>query len=177
MYLVGREAELVPWTDGSLVDRMHLSNLLVRSIWIKDAMVTRLEDNPFLSVFVLPDKFRMDRDPAFRGELAAGMSAEQAMRSRFVEAIGWAQGVSGISARLDTERIYLLCQAAGADADAQDSVRAGAGAAGPDAVGVIRCSRGDAAGATHASPRRLGRESHAENSDHSPYVTSRRFRT
>ena len=108
VYLVGREAELVPWTDGSLVDRMHLSNLLVRSIWIKDAMVTRLDDNPFLSVFVLPDTARMDRDPAFRSELAAGMSKEQAMRSRFVEAIGWAQGVSGISARLDTERIYLL---------------------------------------------------------------------
>jgi long-chain acyl-CoA synthetase len=108
VYLVGREAELVRWGDGSLVDRMHLSNLLVRSIWIKDAMVTRLDDDPFLSVFLYPDRDRMERDRAFRDEVGSGMSRQQAMRSRLVDAIGWAQAVSGISARLETERIFLL---------------------------------------------------------------------
>jgi long-subunit acyl-CoA synthetase (AMP-forming) len=108
VYLVGREQELLPWTDGSLVDRQHLSNLLVRSIWIKDALVTRLDGAPFLSVFVLPDHARIGRDAGYRAEVAGGIAAEQALRSRLVEAIEWAQAVSGILAPLDTGRIYLL---------------------------------------------------------------------
>jgi len=110
VYLVGREKELVPWSDGSLVDRMHLSNLLVRSIWIKDALVTRLGEASHLSVFVLPDRSRIERDAGYRDEVAAGIPAEQALRSRLVEAIEWAQSVSGISAPLDVERIYLLAR-------------------------------------------------------------------
>ena len=47
--------------DGSLVDRMHLSNLLVRSIWVKDALVTRLGDDAGLSVFVLTRIGRVSR--------------------------------------------------------------------------------------------------------------------
>ena len=108
VYLIGRGQELLPWSDGSLVDRMHLSNLLVRSIWVKDAMATRIGNAPFLSVFIQPDQARLDRDGAWRAEIAAGLTPDQALRSRLVEAIAWAQRVSGMTARLDTERIYLL---------------------------------------------------------------------
>ena len=41
---------------------MHLSNLLVRSIWVKDALVTRLGQDDFLSVFVFPDRPRIEKD-------------------------------------------------------------------------------------------------------------------
>jgi long-chain acyl-CoA synthetase len=69
VYLVGREKELLRWQDGSLIDRMHLSNLLVRSIWIKDALVTRLGKDDFLSVFVLPDWSRLEKDRGLRLDL------------------------------------------------------------------------------------------------------------
>ena len=108
VYLVGRAQELLPWHDGSLVDRMHLSNLLVRSIWVKDAMATQVGNAPFLSVFIQPDQARLDRDAAWRAEIGAGLTPDQALRSRLVDAITWAQRVSGMTARLDTERIYLL---------------------------------------------------------------------
>jgi len=110
VYLVGRAKELVAWSDGSLVDRMHLSNLLVRSIWVKDALVTQLGDSPCLSVFIRPDQARLDRDATYRADVGAGVTAAQALRNRLVEAIGWAQRVSGISAPLDTGRIYLLAR-------------------------------------------------------------------
>ena len=110
VYLVGRRKELLQWSDGSLVDRMHLSNLLVRSIWVKDALVTRLGADPFLSVFILPDRDRLDRDVTYRAELAAGVLPAQALRSRLVEAIIWAQRVSGMTASLLTERVYLLAK-------------------------------------------------------------------
>jgi long-chain acyl-CoA synthetase len=108
VYLVGREQELVPWPDGALVDRMHLSNLLVRSIWVKDALVTRLGDDPFLTVCILPDYHRLERDAGYRAEVAGGVPPTQALRSRLLEAIAWAASIAGLTAPLGTERIYLL---------------------------------------------------------------------
>jgi long-chain acyl-CoA synthetase len=108
VYLVGREKELIPWDDGSLIDRMVLSNLLVRSIWVKDALVTRLGDEDELSVFILPDRARLEKDDRYREELANGVSPEAALRSRLLEAIAHAQSLAGITPPLGTERIYLL---------------------------------------------------------------------
>lgn len=108
VYLVGREKELMTWCDGSLIDRMHLSNLLVRSIWIKDALVTRLGDDAFLSVFVLPDWARIEKDRPFQESVANGVSTEQALRLRLVEAVAYAEALADIAPRLSTDRIYLL---------------------------------------------------------------------
>lgn len=108
VYLVGREKELIPWDDGTLIDRMVLSNLLVRSIWVKDALVTRLDEGDELSVFVLPDRDRLENDDRYREELASGVSPESALRSRLLEAIAHAQSLAAITPRLATERIYLL---------------------------------------------------------------------
>lgn len=108
VYLVGREKELIPWTDGTLIDRMVLSNLLVRSIWVKDALVTRLDDGDELSVFILPDRARLEKDDRYRDEIASGVSPESALRSRLLEAIAHAQSLAAITPRLRTERIYLL---------------------------------------------------------------------
>ncbi len=110
VYLVGREKELIRWSDGSLIDRMHLSNLLVRSIWVKDALVTRLGDDDALSVFVLPDWPRLHKDPAYCAALAAGVAAGSALRSRLLEAVSYAESLAGIAPRLATERIYLLAR-------------------------------------------------------------------
>jgi long-chain acyl-CoA synthetase len=108
VYLVGRRKELIEWDDGSLVDPMHLSNLLVRSIWVKDALVARLEGDDFLSVFVLPDEKRLAEDEAVQAELAAGVRREQVLRDRLEDAVDYAQSVSGTSAPLSKERLYLL---------------------------------------------------------------------
>ncbi|MBA2293096.1 MAG: AMP-binding protein, partial [Gemmatimonadales bacterium] len=108
VYLVGREQELMPWPDGALIDRMHLSNLLVRSIWVKDALVTRIGDDPFVSVVLLPDQVRLDKDAGYRADLRAGIAPAQALRTRLIEAIEWAASIAGTSAPLGTERIYLL---------------------------------------------------------------------
>jgi long-chain acyl-CoA synthetase len=108
VYLVGREKELIEWDDGSLIDRMHLSNLLVRSIWVKDALVTRLGDDEYLSVFVLPDWTRLEKDRAYKDSLAAGVDPAEALRTRLLEAVAYAQSLADITPRLSTERIYIL---------------------------------------------------------------------
>ena len=60
--IVGRQKELLQWEDGSLIDPQHVSNLLVRSVFVKDAMVARRQpDDPFLSVFIFPDYKRLER--------------------------------------------------------------------------------------------------------------------
>lgn len=111
VFLVGREKELIPWPDGSLVDRMHLSNLLVRSIWVKDALVTRLhESDDFLSVFVFPDRARLEKDRGYQADLAAGLTAGEALRTRLLEAVAYAQWLAGPTPRLGTEKIYLLAR-------------------------------------------------------------------
>ena len=52
LHIVGREKELTRWHDGTYIDPQYLSNLMVRSIFIKDAMVTQVNpDDDFLSVF------------------------------------------------------------------------------------------------------------------------------
>jgi long-subunit acyl-CoA synthetase (AMP-forming) len=108
VYLVGREKELIEWTDGSLIDRMHLSNLLVRSIWVKDALVTRLNEDDYLSVFVFPDWPRIRKDKEYQAALATGVRPEEALRTRLQEAVVYAQSLADITPRLSTEKIYIL---------------------------------------------------------------------
>jgi long-chain acyl-CoA synthetase len=108
VYLVGREKELIPWPDGSLIDRMHLSNLLVRSVWVKDALVTRLGEDAELSVFVYPDWPRLEKDATARRDLAAGVPREAVLRTRLVEAVRYAESLARITPPLSTDRIYLL---------------------------------------------------------------------
>lgn len=108
VYLVGREKELMRWEDGTLIDPMHLSNLLVRSIWVKDALAARLGQRDELSVFVLPDWPRLEKDEGYRADLTAGLRPEEALRSRLLQAIAYAQALSGITPRLATDRIYIL---------------------------------------------------------------------
>jgi long-chain acyl-CoA synthetase len=108
VFLAGREKEQVRWEDGSLIDRMHLSNLLTRSIWVRDALVTRLGDDDFLSVFILPDSARIEKDRGWRATIAAGVDPAAALRERLVEAIVFAAAQARITPRLSTDRIYLL---------------------------------------------------------------------
>jgi long-subunit acyl-CoA synthetase (AMP-forming) len=108
VFLVGRAKELMEWPDGSLIDRMHLSNLVVRSIWVKDALVTRLDDDDVLSVFVFPDWPRLEQDAGFRQALETGARREEALKARLLEAVSYAQSLADMSARLATEKIYLL---------------------------------------------------------------------
>ncbi len=108
VYLVGRERELLAWDDGSLIDPMHLSNLLVRSIWVKDALVTRLRQDNFLSVFVFPDWERLGKDADFRAAIDSGLRRDEALRTRLEWAVDYAQSLAGITPRLSKERIYIL---------------------------------------------------------------------
>lgn len=108
VFLVGREKELMEWADGSLIDRMHLSNLLVRSIWVKDALVTRLDDDDFLSVFIFPDWPRLEKDAEFRSSVATGVREEEALRTRLLQAVAYAESLTDSPARLSTNRIYVL---------------------------------------------------------------------
>jgi long-chain acyl-CoA synthetase len=108
VYLVGREKELLKWDDGSLIDPMHLSNLLVRSIWVKDALVTRLREDSFLSVFVFPDWARIEKDPDFRAAIDTGLRREEALRTRLEEAVDHAQSLVRMTPQLSKEKIYIL---------------------------------------------------------------------
>ena len=109
VHLVGRRKELIRWDDGSYIDPMHVSNLLVRSIFVKDALVTRLnEQDSCLSVFVFPDYKRIDKDPNWQAELRTGVSRQLALRHRLEEAIDYAQSIADIAAPLGKDRIYLL---------------------------------------------------------------------
>ena len=104
-----RSAELLlEWDDESLIDPMHLSNLLVRSIWVKDALVTRLRQDDFLSVFVFPDWARMEEDPDFRVAMDTGLRREEALRARLERAVDYAQSLAKMTPRLSKERIYVL---------------------------------------------------------------------
>jgi long-subunit acyl-CoA synthetase (AMP-forming) len=108
VYLVGRRAELIRWEDGTYVDPMHLSNLLVRSIWIKDALVTRLGQDTFLSVFIFLDHKRLQKDGQYLERIALGLDHEQALWPLLEQAVAHAQSLAQITPRLSTERIYLL---------------------------------------------------------------------
>jgi len=108
VFLLGRENELIHWSDGSYIDPMHLSNLLVRSIYVKDALVTRLASDNTLSVFVYPDYKRIWNDRQFQERNDLGLTAEQAVRPLLEEAVAYAQSLAHITPRLSTQRIYIL---------------------------------------------------------------------
>jgi long-chain acyl-CoA synthetase len=108
VHLVGRQQELIRWDDGTWIDPMHLSNLLVRSIWVRDALVTRLDRDDCLSVFVYPDRKRIDKDAEYLERIRMGLAPEQALRPMLEEAIAYAQSLARITPRLSTEKIYLL---------------------------------------------------------------------
>lgn len=108
VHLVGRQKELLEWSDGTYVDPMHLSNLMVRSIYVKDALVTRLGDDDFLSVFLHPDRKRIEKDRPYQERLRTGLTPEQALRALLEEAIGYAQSLARITPRLSTHKIYIL---------------------------------------------------------------------
>ncbi|HIC62664.1 MAG TPA: hypothetical protein EYO91_00435 [Gemmatimonadetes bacterium] len=108
VYLVGRQKELMAWDDGTLIDPMHLSNLLVRSIWVKDALVTRLKSDDYLSVFLLPDWIRIEKDKEYQGTLDNGVRPEGALRSLLEQAINQAQSLARITPQLSKDKIYVL---------------------------------------------------------------------
>jgi long-chain acyl-CoA synthetase len=107
--LVGREKELIPWDCGWLLDPQHLSNLVTRSIAVKDAMVVHAHPaDPRLSVYVFPDWPRIRKDVRWRRDLAAGFTEDEALRPHLVEAIRYAASLLSIPAELDTSRIWIL---------------------------------------------------------------------
>ncbi len=109
LHLLGRKKELMLWEDGSYVDPQHISNLLVRSIFVKDALVTRLTpEDDYLSVYLYPDYKRIHKDPAWQKEIDTGISEQQALRSRLEQAIEYAQSIAHITPRLSKDTIYLL---------------------------------------------------------------------
>jgi long-chain acyl-CoA synthetase len=109
VHIVGREKELLEWDDGSLIDPQYISNLLVRSVFVKDAMVARRRpEDAFLSVFIFPDYKRLERDPDFRKERLTGVTASAALKSRCVEAIEFAESIAAITPELDKQHIYIL---------------------------------------------------------------------
>ena len=110
VWLVGRRKELLLCHDGTFVDPMHVSNLLVRSVWIKDALVTRLNDDHELSVFVQPDWKRIEKDAGYLERVRMGVSREQAVRPLLDSAVAAAEEISATTALLSRERIYILKQ-------------------------------------------------------------------
>jgi long-chain acyl-CoA synthetase len=107
--LVGREKELIPWAGGWLLDPQHLSNLVTRSIAVKDAMVVHAHPaDPYLSVYIFPDWPRIRQDVRWRRDVAAGFTEDQALRSHLVEAVRYAASLVTIPAELDTSRIWIL---------------------------------------------------------------------
>jgi long-chain acyl-CoA synthetase len=109
LHVLGREAEVIRWDDGSYIDPQHLSNLLARNIYVKDALVTRLRprDN-FLSVFIYPDYKRIHRDEMWGKDIETGVSEHMALRMRLEQAIDFAQSIAGITPELSKTSIYIL---------------------------------------------------------------------
>jgi len=109
VYIVGRKKELINWSDGSYSDLMRFSNLLVRSVWIKDAMAIRLNENDeHLSVFIFPDTKRIEKDKVFKERLKNGVLREVALRNFFEDAIDYAQSLIGSQPLLSKEKIFIL---------------------------------------------------------------------
>jgi long-chain acyl-CoA synthetase len=107
--LVGRQKELIPWAGGWLLDPQHLSNLVARSIFVKDAMVVHAHPaDPRLSVFVFPDWKRLRQDAQWQRDLATGIEADRALKQRLVAAIRYAASLLSIPAELDTAHIWIL---------------------------------------------------------------------
>ena len=111
VYIVGRKKELIHWPDGSYSDLMRFSNLLVRSIWIKDAMAIRLhEHDDHLSIFIFPDYKRIHKDPKYQERIKNGLQEKHVLRMLFEEAIDFAQSLIGDNPPLSKEKIYILKQ-------------------------------------------------------------------
>ncbi len=109
LYLVGRKKELTKWKDGTYIDPQYLSNLMVRSIFIKDALITRVQpDDDFLSVYLFPDYKRIHKDPSWQKDIATGVSEDAALRQRFEAAIDYAQSIANITPRLSKDKIFIL---------------------------------------------------------------------
>ena len=109
LHLVGRKKELTKWEDGTYIDPQYLSNLMVRSIFIKDALVTRTHpDDNFLSVYLYPDYKRIHKDPSWKKDIATGVSEDAALRQRFEAAIDYAQSIANITPRLSKDKIFIL---------------------------------------------------------------------
>src|ERR1035437_568515 len=99
--LVGRERELIPWAGGWLLDPQHLSNLVTRSIAVKDAMVVHTHPaDPRLSVYIFPDWPRIRQDVRWRRDVAAGLTEDQALRPHLGEAIRYAASLVAMPAEL-----------------------------------------------------------------------------
>ena len=112
VWLLGREKELIRWGDGSYVDPQHLSNLLVRSVFVKDAMVVhRQPDDPYLSVYLFPDRKRIAKDPRWKKLINAGLDESTVLKDLMVEAIEYAESVARISAPLRKDVVYILPRA------------------------------------------------------------------
>lgn len=109
LYIVGREKELTRWSDGTYVDPQYLSNLMVRSIFIKDAMVTQVSpESDFLSVYIFPDEKRLHKDPEWQKQINTGVSTDTALRQRVEEAIDYTHSISKVTALLSKDHIYVL---------------------------------------------------------------------
>jgi long-chain acyl-CoA synthetase len=109
VYIVGRKKELINWPDGSYSDLMRFSNLLVRSIWLKDAMAIRLNENDdFLTIFVYPDYKRIYKDARYKEFIKNGFDEKSVLRILFEEAIDYAQTLIGDKPLLSKDKIYLL---------------------------------------------------------------------
>ena len=109
LYLVGREKELIKWDDGSLIDPQYISNLLVRNIFVKDALVTRINpDDQQLSVYLFPDYKKLQKDPSWNSDLLIGIEEDLALKSRMRAAIVDAQNIASMSGVMNTDSIYIL---------------------------------------------------------------------
>jgi long-subunit acyl-CoA synthetase (AMP-forming) len=108
VFLVGRRKEQIAWEDGRFTDPMQVSNLLVRSIWIKDGLVLRRDGEDVLSVFVFPDYKRIEKSEVYKKGIDSGLERRQVLRSLLLDAIDYAQSLLGSFPRISTEKIYLL---------------------------------------------------------------------
>jgi len=107
--IIGRKSELTRWHDGTYIDPQYLSNLMVRNIFIKDALVTqRNPQDDFLSVFVYPDKTRILNDAHWQMQLKTGLTENQIFRQCVEDAIDYAQSISTSPAPLSKKHIYVL---------------------------------------------------------------------
>jgi long-chain acyl-CoA synthetase len=109
VHLIGRQKELLQWDDGSLIDPQHISNLLVRSVFVKDAMVARRRpEDDFLTVFIFPDYKRLDKDAEYRKEIATGVDPSAALKKRCVAAIEFAESIARMTPALNKTDVYIL---------------------------------------------------------------------
>lgn len=109
LYIVGRKKELLRWHDGSYVDPQKMSNLMVRSLYIKDAMVIHADpQDTTLTAYIYPDYARIKKDPEYISARQQGIPQADLLRQLFNRAIDFANATSGLAASISKERIYIL---------------------------------------------------------------------